>query len=170
MTSNSFVADAYAKVIIGLLRDVTEAVSSAIRSDPREPVYIVEVGAGHAKLSFLIIRALMAMKDTFPETPHEYPFVVVATDVSKACVDDWRQQEMLQPLVKAGLLDFAVFNAETDKSLTLTESGTILRKGSSTNPMVLVCNYLFDSLVNVRLSFILEFRGCYACTGCIQGN
>ena len=78
VTSNAFIARAYANVIAGLVRDMFDPAASGdrpskasqrsgdgkapVRGNPSEPVYIVEIGAGHGKLGFLLVTALMAMK------------------------------------------------------------------------------------------------------------
>lgn len=61
VTSNAFIARAYANVIAGLLRDLFDPCGSR-RGDSAQPVYIVEVGAGHGRLAFLIVAALMDMR------------------------------------------------------------------------------------------------------------
>lgn len=61
VTTNSFVGRAYANFIMGVLRDLFES-DAGRRGDAREPVYIVEVGAGHGKLGYLILQALVSMK------------------------------------------------------------------------------------------------------------
>ncbi len=65
----SFIARAYAKVILGLLKDVLEAPAGAPnRGDPAHPVYIVEVGAGHGRFGYLVVQALLDLKAFLPAT------------------------------------------------------------------------------------------------------
>ena len=50
VTSNSYIARAYAKVVLGVLRDVYAGGGGGAGGggcDPTQPVYIIEVGAGH---------------------------------------------------------------------------------------------------------------------------
>ena len=56
------------------------------------------------------------------------------------------EQPAFKPLIDAGAVDFAVFNAETDTELKLEVSGEVLSASTVTNPMVVVCNYVFDTL------------------------
>lgn len=81
VTSNSFIARAYSNVIAGIIRDQfdvaarvpsAEATTGSAASTPigavsprgnrAAPIYIIEVGAGHGRLGFLVINALMAMR------------------------------------------------------------------------------------------------------------
>lgn len=46
---------------------------------------------------------------------------------------------------QAGLVDFAVFDAQTSARLVLQRSGRVLSKDSpSPNPLALIANYFFD--------------------------
>lgn len=91
----------------------------------RGPVYIVEVGTGHGRLTYHVLRHLVSMRDAWP-TPapmaeevgtsasekHKSPrppFLWVSTDFSSSNIRFLRQHEPLRPLVEAGLLDFAIF-------------------------------------------------------------
>ena len=67
VTSNAFIGRAYASIVAGVLRDLFDAhggnhAPSNVRGNPSQPVYIVEVGAGHGRLAFLIVSALMDMR------------------------------------------------------------------------------------------------------------
>lgn len=70
----------------------------------------------------------------------------VLTDLPEANLAFWRRQPALQTWLASGRLDVARFDAETDETLTLERSGEILRPGSLSNPLVVVANYVFDSL------------------------
>jgi hypothetical protein len=63
VTSNAFVANAYARVVLAYLRDWY----ASGRADRTQPVYLVELGAGHGKLSFLLLRELMAAWQSWPD-------------------------------------------------------------------------------------------------------
>src|SRR4051812_7905498 len=53
--SNACQARAYAQVIDGYLRDVAAGAHGPELADPTRPVHIVEVGAGHGRLAFLVL-------------------------------------------------------------------------------------------------------------------
>jgi hypothetical protein len=70
----SFIGRAYAKVILGFLKDIFEAHDGARRGDTSEPIYIVEVGAGHGRFGYLVIQALLMMKEFLPRAAR-YQFI-----------------------------------------------------------------------------------------------
>jgi tetratricopeptide (TPR) repeat protein len=61
-------------------------------------------------------------------------------------IEFWRTQPKLRAFVEQGKLDFARFDALADDSIQLIESGKVLRAGELKNPLVLLANYLLDSL------------------------
>jgi hypothetical protein len=65
---HSFIARAYAKVILGMVKDVFEArAGSPVQGDASQPVYIVEVGAGHGRFAFLVLQALLDLQAFLPK-------------------------------------------------------------------------------------------------------
>lgn len=50
VTSNAFIAEAYAKVVLGYLRDCRPT------SDPAQPIYIVELGAGVGRFGYHFLK------------------------------------------------------------------------------------------------------------------
>ena len=141
LTSNPSVARAYAQVVFGWLRDVTA--SGAIR-DSGQPVYVVEVGAGCGRFGYHFLRAFFALhRDSVLS---DVPVTFVLTDLSQASVDGWRDHRQFRSWIDAGVLDFACFDAEHDRSLTLIEAGETVAAENLRNPMAVIANYFFDSL------------------------
>ena len=68
------------------------------------------------------------------------------TDASASVVDFWRDNPRLRPFVDAGLLDFAHFDLLEPAPLSLLKSGLTLGAGEVANPVVLIANYIFDSI------------------------
>ncbi|CAM9626265.1 unnamed protein product, partial [Choristocarpus tenellus] len=66
VTSNCFIAQAYAKSIAGFLRDHLGRQWSG-RDAGQQPVYIVEIGAGSAKLSYVLLKKLLALAKYLPK-------------------------------------------------------------------------------------------------------
>ena len=86
VTSNSFIAKAYSKVILGLVRDTFEPSGMGGGGPPAgvdmaAPVYIIELGAGHGKLGYLIVETLLRYRSFFPVTrvANGVPFKYVMT-------------------------------------------------------------------------------------------
>ena len=139
ITSNPFIADAYAKVVIGFLRDCR-----ALNLPPEQPVTLVEIGAGSGRFSFHFLQALLRLYRG--STVESVPIRYVMTDIATPLIAYWETHPSLAPLVAEGLLDFARFDAGRDDSLTLRQTGITLTPASPGGPMVVIANYVFDSI------------------------
>eukprot|EP00903_Cladosiphon_okamuranus_P010916 g10311.t1 len=224
VTSNCFIAQAYARSIASFLRDHLGRDGSDWGSS-QKPVYIVEIGAGSAKLSFVLLQKLLKLSEYLPRRRESGPglagagapngtsndgsggggerggfcFKYVITDFSHANFGFWMNHPRLQDLFALGIVDFAVFDAEAGPGeiggkqgpgtaaegraagdsgevgdrgaaagsdggsssgggggpgvglwgsgcLRLELSGEELRPGDLDNPVIVVANYVFDSL------------------------
>ena len=153
-TSNAFIARAYARVLLGAMIDLT----ASTLPDPASPLYILELGAGSGKLGFLILTELLAMRDEWPPSTLPCPFVYVMTDASARSLEFWRAHERLAPFFANGMLDCGLFDAERDTSVKLAGSGVTLARGTGgvsvrRNPLLVIANYVFDSLRQDALRF-----------------
>lgn len=129
-----------------LLQDVGSGGSGW--GDRTRPLYIVEVGAGHGKLGFLICKELLRLREFLPPHERDFPFVYVMTDFTAHNVEFWQTHESFAELFELGVLDCAVWDAERETSMTLLKSGDVLsaESGLVTNPLVVITNYIFDTL------------------------
>lgn len=71
VTTNAFIAKAYAKVILGLLRDTygvlpVAGAASGSSASSAAPVHVIELGAGHGKLGYLIVETLLRYRSFYP--------------------------------------------------------------------------------------------------------
>jgi tetratricopeptide (TPR) repeat protein len=146
VTSNAFIASAYARVIAGFLRDCAGAKSDLGPLDPKAPVYILEVAAGSGKFGFLFLKKLLALKQRIPLLAG-LNFRYVMTDLVPANLKAWRSRERFRPFLEAGVLDFATFDLERDEKITLTHSGETLSAETLRNPLAVIANYAFDTTV-----------------------
>ncbi|CAM9114578.1 unnamed protein product [Discosporangium mesarthrocarpum] len=64
VTSNSFIANAYARVLAGFMRDWF--VGCQERADATEPMIILEIGSGHGKFACLALQHLLDMEEFLP--------------------------------------------------------------------------------------------------------
>jgi tetratricopeptide (TPR) repeat protein len=150
VTSNSFIARAYAKIIVGVLRDVARKQGEERRraggvggatagGGPSitvpAPLTILEVGAGHGKLAFLIVAYLLQFKAFLPSLeggassssssssssgaaassdlpPPPPPFRYIITDKSQSACEAIRGHPALRPWIDQGIVDVAVWDAE----------------------------------------------------------
>ncbi|MEO0563988.1 MAG: SAM-dependent methyltransferase, partial [Chloroflexota bacterium] len=138
ITSNPFMAWSYAHVVFGWLRDVAETL------DRKQPVYIVELGAGSGRLAYHFLQAFFSLLDT--SALRGIPVTYVLTDYAEVNLTFWQQQPQLEAWVKRGRLDFALFDVEQDSTFSLIESGVVLGAADLSNPLTVVANYFFDGL------------------------
>lgn len=132
-TNSPWLARAYSRVIAAYLRDWQADL------DPSQPVYIVELGAGAGRLAFHLMRQL-------DELPRRFAIRYVMTDFAEANLAAWRAHSQLAGWLAAGRLDLARFDAEHDAAIGLECTGATLAPGTVRNPVVVIANYVFDSL------------------------
>ncbi|WP_141503688.1 SAM-dependent methyltransferase [Paenibacillus luteus] len=154
ITSNPYIATAYAEMIFGFLLDQSS------KDKGMDLVTILELGAGSGRLAYHVLMELTALlKEADIELP---PFRYVMSDLPLQNIGFWQQHERLLPFVKQGLLDFARFDAVQDTELHLLEAGVTVRPGDLEQPLLLIANYFFDSvpqeLIYVDESKIYECR------------
>jgi|MDSY01.1.fsa_nt_gb hypothetical protein len=136
--SNSFIGKAYAKVLMGYIRDMTS------KLDRTQPLYIIELGTGSGKFSYYMLKALVEMSSTV-DFPIE-KICYVMTDFTESNFNYWEEHPQLKPFFETGQLESAIFDAVRDTTITLSHSGVVLSPGSVVNPICIVANYLFDTL------------------------
>jgi tetratricopeptide (TPR) repeat protein len=148
ITSSPFIADAYARVVFGYLRDCHSAASGDASSstplDYSQPVHIVELGSGPGRFAYIFLKKLLGLLrgSVMKDVSVRY----VMTDFAESNLEYWRAHEWLRPFVEEGSLDFARFDAGRGEELRLFNSGETLSNETLRNPLVVVSNYLFDSL------------------------
>ena len=134
VTSNAFVARGTARLIAAALWDAHAR--GGERGLSGEPVYIVELGAGHGKLGYLVVEALLRMRALLPPAgagaaANALPFCYVLTDSVDGNVRAMRAAPGASDWIAAGALDFAVCDVERDAldaPLELIVSGRALRE------------------------------------------
>jgi hypothetical protein len=135
VVDNPFVTAAYARVLVGYLRD--RARTGEL--DLSEPLYVVELGAGAGRFAHGLVRELSAQLDALPlELP---PVVYVMTDLSERTLGDWAAN----PALADAQIDFARFDVTADRTLALRRRGVELAPALA-NPLVVLANYVFDSV------------------------
>ncbi|KAJ1440604.1 hypothetical protein B484DRAFT_391199 [Ochromonadaceae sp. CCMP2298] len=143
ITCNTFIAKSYVKVLHGFLRDCYGP-NSKMKVDPNEPLYIIELGCGAGKFSFFMLKALEEMRTVCDFPLDKICFVM--TDFTEKNFNFWQSHPSLKKYFDSGNLDAAIFDAVEHDSITLWKKGITLSKGSCKNPVVILANYLFDTL------------------------
>jgi tetratricopeptide (TPR) repeat protein len=132
ITNNPFIAEIYADVIAAFLAD-------CMPLSPENPLRIVELGAGTGKFSFLFLRKLTALlrERNIPQELVRYWM----TDCSEQFIAAWRANACLAEFLQAEMLEFEVFRVGEENW-----SGTSRLCSDQTGPLVVIANYVFDSL------------------------
>ncbi len=133
ITSSPFIADAYARIVFGFLRDTNSG-----------PIYIVELGSGSGRFAYLFLKRFRDLHQT--SALKHIPIKYVMTDLAERNLEYWRTHSRLQPFVEDGSLDFARFDVEHDETLKLSHSGETISPANLQAPIVVIANYLFDSV------------------------
>lgn len=148
VSSNAYTANQYAKLIIahawewhrdgaGQERDAAGPAGSDAK------FYIIEVGAGHGRLAFMVMAQLQRLQEHWPRPDC---FCYVLTDSSRSYLEYWNSHKMFAPHFMSGFCDLAVFDAERDDEILLQRSGVRLAANTSHLPMFFLCNYVFSAL------------------------
>lgn len=138
ITSNPMIAAAYAEMIFAFLQD------RANKGYCSEPVFIVELGAGAGRLAYHVLHELCQLKDYAGISLPSFRYIM--TDLAINNVMAWKEHPALQSFITDGLLDFAQFDAVHDTILNLVVSDTTISEGDLKQPLIIVANYLFDSI------------------------
>jgi tetratricopeptide (TPR) repeat protein len=138
ITSNPVMGKTYAELVLAFLRDL------ALRGQAKEPVYLLELGAGHGRLCYHFFKHF--------ETYYEQsaiplpPFCYVLSDFTAANLAFWKDHPRLQPYLAKGWLDFALFDVEDSSELALQHTGNTIQIQALAQPLILIANYFFDSI------------------------
>lgn len=142
ISSNKNLAQSYANIIVAQINDWYAANPDSAKS--KEPFYIVEIGTGHGKFGFYVLKCLQETLAQFDLPISQIKFVM--TDIAEKNIASWQQHPSFAPWVANGILDYAIFNAMSDQEISLINSKTVIKPKSLNKPIFMLCNYLFDSL------------------------
>lgn len=175
VTTNRWIANEYGRILLGFLNDVT---SGPYRKkwNQTQPIYFIELGAGHGRFSYLILDALVALEEFWPRRDSAHAataaaagtplFTYIMTDFAQDHLDFWRAHPRFKRFLARGLVQFGLFDAEDPgggirifkdtqiaSSATSTPSTTssydpyiTLQPGMNSNPVGVIANYVFDTL------------------------
>jgi len=134
ITNNPFIARIYAQIVAAFVFDCLARPHSPPIS-PENPLRILELGGGTGKFSYLFLRRLMPLlrANGVPAQSVRY----CLSDCSEELLSYWRQNEYLKEFSGPGILEFELLRAG-DKTTAATKA--------STSPLVVIANYVFDSL------------------------
>lgn len=160
MTSNSMVGKTYAELIFAFLKDL------ASKGKTAETVYILELGAGHGRLAFHILKHLEKL--TLSINTKIPPYCYVLSDIVEDNLTFFRQHPQFQTYFEKGLLDTTYFDATQSTELFLRNAQRKIAPKDLNQPLVVVANYFFDSIPNDL--FLIRDKKIAACSVSLQST
>src|SRR5690348_10050798 len=109
ITSNPFIAHCYAQVVLHFILDWVQKNPSA----KQHPFYILEPGTGSGRFSFFVIKTLRELLEALQI--EDIRLCYVMSDVTRNNINYYEKHPALQPYIEKGLIDFAIYNLETEK-------------------------------------------------------
>jgi tetratricopeptide (TPR) repeat protein len=140
VTSNPFIANSYANVAIRFIQDWTRQHPDSIA----DPFYFIELGTGPGQFSYYLLKRLLELQQKLGLDAVTIRYVM--SDFTEKNIDFWSEHEKLQPYIEQGVLDFAQLDLENAAEIVLRHSGETLTSGSTNNPLIVIGNYIFDTL------------------------
>ena len=146
ITSNPYIAEAYARVVCAYWTDLLygDPGKEQAALDLAQPVYIIELGSGPGRFAFHFLKQLSGMTSRSRLAALKFKYIM--TDLSQRNLDFWAAHPALKPFVEAGVLDFACFDAAQPAPLRLFNAGELLAVEALPNPAVVIANYFFDCI------------------------
>ncbi len=136
ITSNPMIAAGYAEVIVAFLRDC----DAAGRLDRNRRVHVLELGSGSGRLGYSLLRHLRPLLAATPL--RDLPVTVVLSDFDGTKLEQLATAPRFQQDLADGWVDFAVVDAAAPGEVRTWRRGEVVAGG----PLVVVANYVFDSL------------------------
>lgn len=145
LTSNSLVGNTYAELIYGFLKDLGR------KGKIEDTVYILELGAGHGRLAFHILRHLTKLvQGTELVLPK---FCYVLSDIVEENLSFFLGHPQFRPYYESGLLEVSYFDAVDGKKIELRYAKKTIDPQQLSQPIIAIANYFFDSIPNELFQF-----------------
>lgn len=143
ITNNAFIGHHYAYLVGQLLIDWS-------KKYPKNTCFhILELGCGIGKFGFYFLKSLME----FIERQNiDVSFCYIMSDLSEKNVEFCRNNSSLAEYVQKGVLDFAIFDVETDTDIFLKNAQKSYAQDIK-EPLIVVSNYIFDCIRHDFLNF-----------------
>ena len=140
MTSNSKVGKIYAELILAFLTDLSS------KGKTEETVYILELGAGHGRLAFHILKHLEKLEPVLGiKLP---PYCYIVSDIVEKNLTFFQDHPQFQEYFEKGNLDVAYYDASKNEEIYLRHSKIQISAKSLNQPIIVIANYFFDSIPN----------------------
>ncbi len=140
ITSNPFIANSYARLVLGFIRDWTRQYPDS----KNHPFYIMELGTGSGRFSYYFVKTLKKCLESAGMS--DVTFCYVMSDFTKHNMQYWESHSTLKPFVESGLIDFAMYDMEAERPITLVKKNIRLAPEVLVNPLTVFANYIFDTI------------------------
>lgn len=154
ITNSSLAATTYAELIYAFLKDLE------LNDKTKETVYILELGAGHGKLCYNVLKHLDELIAVDKEISTRYCYIL--SDIVEDNISFWSHHPKLQGYYDRGLLDLSYFDATKSKTINLVKSQKTISTADLDQPILTIANYFFDSLPNEL--FYFHDNEMYSCS------
>jgi hypothetical protein len=137
--ANPTVAHAFAEMLIGVALD-----ERRLHGVRQAPIVVCELGAGSGRFALHLLSRLevLCKRANLPLTQFRY----VLTDITAANRAFWRAHPKFARHFESGVLDAAAFDFMAPGPFALDRSKARIAPGELGAPLVVVANYLFDSV------------------------
>ena len=136
VTCNPSTANCYAEVVFALLADQPR--------DSQATLHICELGAGSGRFAFHFLQRLRRLCELGGVPLSRFKYIL--SDYADSNLDAWHKHPRFQEFFASGVLDMALFDVRQSERLDLRLAGTRIDVGSLEFPLVVLANYLFDSV------------------------
>lgn len=140
ITSNPFIANCYAQLVISFIRDWIKKHPDA----KQHTFYMMELGTGSGRFSYYVIKTLDEIMKALEM--EDVSICYVMSDFTKHNIKYWETHPTLKPYVERGLIDFAMYDMESDRPITVIRKNVRLSPETLVNPLILFANYIFDTV------------------------
>lgn len=142
ITSNPFIANSYAQIVANFIVDWIEKNPDA----KQHPFYLLEPGTGTGRFAFYLLKTLLELLAALKLSDIRVCYIM--SDVTRNNINYYEKHPALLPYIEKGLIDFAIYNMEVEKPITLLRQHLHLDSKTLQNPLILFGNYLFDVISN----------------------
>ena len=140
VTSNTVIATQYANIIFDYIQDwIANNPGSEIH-----PFYILELGAGSGQFSYYTLKIVSELITQMQRQDIQLRYIM--SDFTENNLDYWKQHPSLKPFIENDTLDFTSYNLETNNEIHLQIAKTTLNKKTIKNPLIVIANYIFDTV------------------------
>jgi hypothetical protein len=139
LTNRMNFVETYVELFLAFIAD------SHAQLDFEEPLYIVDLGGGTGCFAYRFLNELLDVKFDFPNL-RRLNLKYVITDFAQANIDSHLRNPQFKRFVDEGVLDFALFRPDIDRSLHLLKADLTLNSEKIKNPLFAIANHFFSSI------------------------